>query len=182
MKRRALLVVFLAVVLSACGGKKRVVTEPHAPDLAPPPPPERVVVQQPAVDTGEQPGNVKEKQKTDKETNAAGSAKPAKPAPPTPPPVVEPPPPPPPEQKPPSPLQMGDPGDQKREADQLLVQAEKLKDKARQNAQSSAAKQQYDAAVSFIRLANQALAENNFSLGLRHAKNAVTILSALANR
>lgn len=184
MKRCVLLIVFLAFALAACG-KKYVMTQPDLPPLAPPPPPERVVVPAEPEDAGRggttQTPNPSDTEKSlkDKSTNkprtvpAPDTAKPPDVLPPAPPALVEPP-------KPQ--LQTADAGVQEREANHLLDQADGNRKKVNRDLLNADGKQQYDTATGFIRQARLAMTENNFGLALRLAKNAVTILAALANR
>jgi uncharacterized protein YukE len=177
MKRHVVLVLFLACALAACG-KKRVVTQPELPPLQPPPPPERVIAPpEPAATVGAEPQNPPEAQKTPRNTSG-GRPKPAVTEPPKP---VELPPPAVPPTVVGQPLQTPEAQTQENEANRLLEQAKSDRAKVPTGLKGDA-KEQFDTAVRFMEQADQALKDKNPSLALRLAKNAATIMAALANR
>ncbi len=182
MTRHLLLFVFLAiaVALSACA-KKHVVTQPEVTQLAPPPPPERVVVPTPDNEPATPPPpSAPEKKGKEGQRNVVRPPVDA-------PKAVEPPPPPPVQPPEPKKLEAQAPGAappqvQVRQAQDLIGQAKNLQDKVSKGKPlSSDAKEQYNGALSLIRQAEAAVSQNP-DLAVRLAQNAITILSALANR
>jgi outer membrane biosynthesis protein TonB len=186
MGRRALLVVFFALAVTACG-KQRVVTQPDLPPLAPPPPPPRVVA---PPDTGEQPPATAPERKPAQRAaprNEGARETPPKAEPPkretpakpdTPTGREEPQPPATTLQTMPSRTQ----AEMERQVQSLLAQATRDLGRVNYGVLNADGKGQYDTAKRFIEQAQQAVKEQNLMLALRLADKAATIASVLVGR
>ncbi len=188
MGRRALVAVFVAFALTACG-RQRLVTQPDLPPLGPPPPPPRMVAPPDTKDRSPATAPETEPKPTGRTAAKDGGTpeRPSKAEPPkgetpakpgTPPGRED-------AQRPAGTLQTMPPGTQAemdRQVQSLLAQATRDLGRVNYSVLNADGKGQYETARRFIEQAQQAVKEQNLTLALRLADNAATIASVLAGR
>ncbi len=182
--KRALLVVFFALAVAACG-KQRVATQPDQPPLAPPAPPPRVVAPPDTEQEQPPPAPEPERRPVRRPPQKSETPPPRAEAPKAPP-VQETPPPAKPETAPPpTTLQTTQPATQVEMEKQVrgtLAQAARDLGRVNYAALNADGKGQYDTAKRFVEQAQQAIKEQNLVQASRQADTAATIASVLVWR